>query len=137
MNKHQCQQLKRELLSRFECQSSGNCCRSDGIVYASPNECANMAKHLNLDLPTFLKRYTKRKQGWTILADTHFRPHCFLDDNHNCRVYKSRPKACRSYPNWPEIWKNEDSIMAEINRCPGLQKAFDRFKKVRALRTVT
>ena len=115
--------VKEKILSKFNCQKSGNCCRTSGIVYASHSELQAMAKELDIDLASFLRNYTKKENGWTVISTTRFRPNCFLTKTNTCSIYQSRPKKCRSYPNWPEIWESKNSLMKEAALCPALKKA--------------
>ena len=119
--------LKQELLKRFNCQQSGNCCRCPGFVYASQEELQKMAKEKNLELETFKKHIVRTHQGWPVIASKSHRQTCFLDTQNRCTVYKARPKQCRTYPDWPEIWKDRTSILKEIALCPGLKKAYTTF----------
>jgi len=116
---------KAHILAEFQCQNSGNCCRADGIVVASPQEVEKMATLLKLDISTFLNRYTKRKNGWTIIADKNFRQNCFLDHCNKCSIYDARPKACRTYPNWDYIWKSDEVLLREAAQCKGLNQAIE------------
>lgn len=116
--------LKAEILARFQCQNSGNCCRVEGWVYARDSEINAMAKHLGIDVATFRKQYVQHLDGWSTIAHPSFRPNCFLDCDNKCSVYPARPKACRTYPNWPEIWTSKATLLKEIEQCPGLKKAY-------------
>jgi hypothetical protein len=119
-------QKKSEILAAFECKNSGNCCRAEGVVVASPQEVEKMAALLKLDIVTFLNRYTKRKNGWTVIADKGFRQNCFLDHCNKCSIYEARPSACRTYPNWDYIWESEASLYKESSQCRGLQCAIEK-----------
>ena len=116
---------KEEILSHFQCQGSGNCCKAEGVVYITPKEAVSMAQELGVDITTFYRDYTKRKNGWTVIADQTFRANCFLTDCNQCQVYDARPEACQTYPNWPEIWASDKTVMKEADLCPGLKKAIN------------
>ena len=116
-------EIKQQILSKFRCQKTGNCCRRDGIVYASQDEIKEMAASLDIDIATFMSRFTKRDNGWTVISTQRFRPNCFLDDNNGCSIYNARPKHCRTYPDWPQIWDNKESLLTEASLCPALKKA--------------
>ena len=112
------------ILKKFNCQKTGNCCRTDGVVYATQTEINKMATELNIDITTFIQRYVQKKEGWLTIANQNFRKNCFLNDKNECRIYNCRPKQCKTYPNWPEIWKSEDSFFQELLLCPALKKAY-------------
>ncbi len=120
------QELKKQLLEKFECQKSGNCCRREGMVYVTIPDMQKMATFLGLQLNAFIQQFCKRENGWYVVASPTHRPNCFLKDDNTCSVYALRPKSCKDYPNWPELWENRESILAELSMCPGLKKAFDR-----------
>ncbi|MEK9658254.1 MAG: YkgJ family cysteine cluster protein [bacterium] len=116
---------KDSILEAFKCQGSGNCCRCPGYVYVTDQELENMAKILDMNPADFRQQYTKTRSGWTLVSDPRFRPACFLNDQQRCKVYDARPKACRSYPDWPSIWKDDASVIHESTLCPGLKQAID------------
>ena len=99
------------ILGVFECQQTGNCCRTEGVVYATPNEIEKMATVLGVSVHEFMDMYVTRKNGWFVIADRVHRPNCFLDKQNRCGVYKARPKACQTYPNWDSIWASEEALI--------------------------
>ena len=94
--------LKAELLAKFECQKSGNCCRRVGYVYATNPEIQKMAKVLEISFTEFMEKYVFRQDGWALIASPDHRPGCFVNDRNQCHVYDARPKACKTYPDWPQ-----------------------------------
>jgi uncharacterized protein len=114
---------KAEILSRFQCQKSGNCCKAGGYVYLTAIELEKMAALLNVSVADFRERYVVTQNGWDLIATPTHRPRCFLDAEDRCMVYPARPAACRSYPDWPELWRSEEALLSECETCPGLRKA--------------
>jgi uncharacterized protein len=121
--------FKSEILSSFECMNSGNCCRAEGFVSVSSVNVSKMAAILGLGVQEFLSKYTQTNNGWTRIATPKFRPSCFLTCENKCGVYAARPTHCKTYPDWPEIWRSEKELQEEINRCPGLKSAVDKLLK--------
>lgn len=119
-------QHKSEILSEFACQNSGNCCRATGYVYVTEPEIVQMAERLELSVSDFCEQYVRRRNGWPLVASPDHRPHCFLDTANRCQVYNERPPACRSYPDWPEVWDSHETVLSEISACPGLKKAAEK-----------
>ena len=117
--------LKEKMLSVFKCQQSGNCCRCPGVVYATQPEISSMASVLHTSIYDFREKYIVKRNGWDVIADVSHRPNCFLNNNNKCSIYEARPKACRTYPDWPEIWTSRAQILKECASCPGLKKAFE------------
>ncbi len=80
-----------------------------------------------MDIATFRRVFVVREEGVTKISTKNHRPRCFLNDQDHCSVYSVRPKQCRTYPDWPELWENPHLLQAEIARCPGLRKAVEGF----------
>ena len=114
---------KTEILQRFECQGSGNCCRAVGHVYVTDQNIREMAVILNMLPFQFIQQFVIKENGWVLIAHGSFRPDCFLDPQNRCQVYEARPAACRSYPDWPSIWASDQALLKEADACPGLKKA--------------
>ena len=121
--------LKKAVLSNFNCQQTGNCCRASGVVYVAPDDMIGMAKILGLSVHEFVQNYTKTNRGWKVVADERFRPDCFLNSQNQCQVYASRPQACRTYPDWPDIWETDHSFKKEMLLCPALKAAYLLYKE--------
>jgi uncharacterized protein len=117
--------LKSKMLSRFKCQGSGNCCRIEGYVTITEPELQTLATMSQLTPVEFKQKYVVTENGWMYIATPRHRSLCFLTQDNRCSHYEGRPKACRSYPDWPEIWKDEDSLMTELAICPGLRLAYE------------
>ena len=116
-------------MQNFKCQQTGNCCRVEGVVVANQSELVQMADFLDIDLATFLMRFTVVRNGYRVLADKRFRPDCFLNESAGCSIYPVRPKACKTYPHWNTIWESRDSFFKELLVCKGLKKAYGDVKK--------
>ena len=44
----------------------------------------------------------------------------FLDRANQCRIYRVRPKQCRTYPFWPEVLASRSSWRSEAETCEGI-----------------
>ena len=119
---------KEKILNTFTCQQSGNCCRCPGYVYVTQHDITNMAHIKECTSSEFKTRYTQQKKGWSLIASPTFRTHCFLNKKNQCTVYNARPSACKTYPNWPHIWKNDTTLLNEAKKCPGLRKTLNQIK---------
>ena len=123
---------RKEILKLFKCKKSGNCCKCPGYVYVSKQDQLNMAKELEISINEFKKKYVLSDKGWDTISTPHFRNRCFLEGN-SCLVYNSRPKSCRTYPNWDSIWESEHALLNESTQCPGLEFAIKNFQNVTGL----
>jgi Fe-S-cluster containining protein len=118
--------LKSEILSQFKCQGSGNCCRAGGYVRVTIPEIIALSERLNLTPEVFRSQFVVRLNGWEMISTPTHRPLCFLNEDHQCGVYDQRPSACRTYPDWPEIWESEATLREESRQCPGLAQAMSK-----------
>jgi uncharacterized protein len=109
------------VIDGFICCGCGNCCRrAGGYVYVDREEAKNMAYVLGVDLYLFKQKYLIESQGWWHLINGTGGACCFLDKENRCVVYEARPKKCRTYPSWPEIWQSRKSLDEERLLCPAL-----------------
>ncbi len=122
--------FRKEILNNFKCQKSGNCCKCPGTVYVNKEDKLNISKDLNISLTEFNQKYIYQDNGWDCISTSRFRPRCFLNESNNCSVYQSRPKSCKTYPNWESIWESEDSLNNEIAQCPGLKLAVKKYQDI-------
>tara|TARA_A100001015_G_C14994514_1_gene715586 strand:- start:794 stop:1195 length:402 start_codon:yes stop_codon:yes gene_type:complete len=122
--------LKESILENFKCQKSGKCCTCSGNVYVTQNDKLNMSKELNISLIKFQQQYIHVNNGWECVSTDRFRTRCFLNKTNHCMVYKSRPNACKTYPNWDIIWELDANLKNEINSCPGLKSAVKKTLKL-------
>ncbi len=82
----------------------GYCCSYDHIE-ATENDAKRLAKHFDMSLEDFSKRYLKVVSDGTIVLrhrkDHIYKSTCvfFDQEERQCTVYKARPHVCRSYPN--------------------------------------
>ncbi len=102
---------------RFSCTECGKCCTGfPGAVWLSEEEILQIAQHLELDPPTFLKRYTRQIDGKISLTEKA-NYDCVFYRKKKCTIYKKRPSQCRSYPFWPSILKSASSWKEEAKFC--------------------
>jgi hypothetical protein len=89
---------------RFECQRSGNCCRTHGeyaYIYLAPADVTAIAAHQGLSESEFRARHCREDEGYTILRIDD--PRCpFLEPDNSCGIYPVRPKQCATWPFWQE-----------------------------------
>lgn len=115
---------------RFACTQCGNCCSGPpGAVWVDEAEERAIADGLGLDLAEFRGRFTHRIGVRRSLVEVRHgdRHDCvFLerqaDGRASCRIYRTRPRQCRTWPFWPanlaspEAW---DATRRQVP-CPGM-----------------
>ncbi len=123
---------------KFECQEScgGKCCKvpqdRPTFVFLTSEDRSRLFKFMGgiegvdvqdyaVKLPFNWTRFTKRKgYQWVLLQPNH---KCvFLDDKGKCKVYEARPTQCRTFPFWPEIFRDHKEWEAFTEYCPGIGK---------------
>lgn len=90
----------------FACAMCGNCCRIDGFVRVTPEECGQIAAFLGIALPDFLALYTRAPEiaahatagdFWLTDSKGPGRECVFLRGN-LCVVNEVKPASCRGFP---------------------------------------
>lgn len=106
---------------RFQCTGCGDCCTGDpGYVWVNGKDIAAMAAAVEMDIEEFESRYVRQVGVRKSLVE-HDNGDCVFFDNRTrkCRVYKARPRQCRTWPFWhsnlatPEAWAETCRV------CPG------------------
>jgi Fe-S-cluster containining protein len=107
---------------RFSClPACTQCCRGEpGDVFVSPEEIQAIAALLNANAGDFealnVHHYSSGKMSLKELRNGD----CVLLRKNGCSAYSVRPKQCRDYPFWPEIFVSEAAWLRETRRCPGI-----------------
>ena len=89
---------------RLDCGACpGFCCKMAGYVEISRSDTRRLAQHLDLTVPEFEKRHTKKPRGGGRRRIKEADDTCqFLGPDHRCTVYKARPTDCRGYICWDQ-----------------------------------
>ena len=85
----------------FKCQGSSNCCVSRGsygYVYLSKKDLIKIAKHLNVSINLFKKKYCGYSDGYLHLKEIYVNGNCQFLENKKCSIYAARPIQCRTWP---------------------------------------
>jgi len=105
-----------------------------------------MAGDLGLDLPAFLERFTREIGSRRSLLERET-PHgndcIFLDRNSSpgralCRVYRSRPSQCRTWPFWRDnlVSRRAWDQTKERVPCPGMDAPHGRLHSLVEIRVM-
>ncbi len=112
---------------KFTCTQCGNCCTgSTGYIWTTAEERQRIAKHLDLELADFTKRYARRvglkyslkEKGQEDNWDCVFLAH--HNGRHLCSIYPVRPHQCRAWPFWDENLRSPAAWQAAAQSCPGI-----------------
>jgi len=123
----------------FDCTGCGNCCKTTGNVYMSPEEVSSAASYKNITTAEFIDLYAGYKLEttstskaiaagdgevpWILLQNrdpksTEGPAACvFLDrESNQCGIYSVRPIQCSTYPFWSNILESEQNWNDEVRR---------------------
>ena len=107
---------------RFRCvPDCGRCCVNHGsynYVYLEGDDANRLAAHLEVDLVTFLDRYTGLDDDLVTLraqADA-----CVFLDRTRCSVHEAKPVQCRTFPFWREFLRSRRHWESVREICPGI-----------------
>ncbi len=106
---------------RFQCTGCGGCCTgAPGYVWVTRAEIAAMAAALDMDLEQFGSRYVRRVGNRYSLLELAGGDCVFLDaDLRQCRLYRHRPRQCRTWPFWPSNLRSPETWNEVARSCPG------------------
>ena len=106
---------------RFSCKKCGNCCRiSDGFVYISNKDIAQITEALDLTENEFLDKYTEKNNGFVALKSYPNGDCIFFTENIGCKVYNHRPRQCRTFPFWSNALSSQKNWELLSSYCPGI-----------------
>jgi len=88
-------ELHYEEFEKIDCLECGNCCKTiSPAIYES--DIRRMASSLRIKAFEFTDEYLLKEENEDyVFLKT---PCSFLDDDNCCKIYDSRPRACREYP---------------------------------------
>ncbi len=113
----------------FQCQSCGRCCAGPevGYVWATEDEIAAIAEHLNITLEQMQERHVRRaRRRYCLREDKRTRDCVFLcpdqGQGRRCAVYPVRPTQCRTWPFWPSNLRSLNAWNVAGTRCKGINR---------------
>ena len=109
---------------RFECTRCGHCCGGEpGSVRLNAQEVEGLARGLDLEVPAFLRIYTRRLQDGELSLRERSNGDCvFFASEVGCRVYALRPRQCRTWPFWAAVVQSPVRWAQEAQHCPGMNR---------------
>lgn len=134
---------------RFECNSCGKCCTSqgDGFVLFTPEESAAIANFLGISVEDFLSMYTHDTPAGRSIIEGDITPDepdhrdcIFLDRASNpdlamCSIYSVRPMQCRTWPFWGSNIQAPWAWARAAGNCPGINVGpYTKPQQIRILR---
>lgn len=118
-----------QVFAETDCLSCANCCKTTSPIFY-PFDIERAARALSLRPGDFVKRYLRiDEDNDYILKST---PCPFLLTDNRCRIYESRPKACREYPhtNRKKMVQILELTYRNTLVCPAVFQIVERLKKI-------
>lgn len=84
-----------EVFAEMDCLTCANCCKTTSPIFYQ-TDIERAAKALRMKPGSFVEQYLRvdEDKDWVLKSS----PCPFLEEDNKCRIYDSRPKACREYP---------------------------------------
>lgn len=113
-----------------DCLSCANCCKTTSPIFYQ-TDIERVAKALRMKPGDFIEKYLRIDEDKDYVLKSA--PCPFLDRDHYCQVYESRPKACREYPHTDRKKMVQVLDLAYKNTlvCPAVLEMVERLKKVK------
>jgi uncharacterized protein len=118
-----------EVFDEIDCLTCANCCKTTSPIFYQ-TDIERIAKALRMKPGDFIVQYLRVDEDKDYVLKSS--PCPFLDVDNYCRVYSSRPKACREYPhtNRKKMVQIMDLTSKNTLVCPAVLEMVERLKKV-------
>ncbi len=116
-----------EVFHDFDCLTCANCCKTTSPIFYQ-TDIERIARTLRVKPGQFVDQYLRiDEDGDYVLKSS---PCPFLDADNYCRVYDSRPKACREYPHTDrkKVVQIMDLTLKNTMVCPAVFEMVERLK---------
>ncbi len=121
--------LHEEVFEEIDCLTCANCCKTTSPIFYQ-TDIERMAKSLRMKPGEFIDQYLRIDEDKDYVLKSA--PCPFLDQDNYCKVYASRPKACREYPhtNRKKMVQITDLTYKNTLVCPAVLEMVERLKKI-------
>ncbi len=121
--------LHDEVFEEMDCLTCANCCKTTSPIFYQ-TDIERVAKSLRLKPGEFIDQYLRIDEDKDYVLKLS--PCPFLDVDNYCKVYDSRPKACREYPhtNRKKMLQIMDLTYKNTLVCPAVLEMVERLKKI-------
>jgi uncharacterized protein len=121
--------LHREVFEETDCLKCANCCKTTSPIFYQ-TDIERVAKSLRMKPGEFIEKYLRIDEDRDYVLKSS--PCPFLDEDNYCRVYDSRPKACREYPHTDrkKMVQITDLTAKNTMVCPAVLEMVERMKQI-------
>jgi uncharacterized protein len=122
-------ELHTEVFEEVDCLQCANCCKTTSPIFYQ-TDIERVAKALRMRPGDFIETYLRVDEDKDFVLKSS--PCPFLDDDNYCKVYDSRPKACREYPHTDRKKMVQITELTDKNTlvCPAVLEIVERLKKI-------
>lgn len=126
---HEFHTLHEEVFAEIDCLTCANCCKTTSPIFYQ-TDIERVAKALRIKPGEFIEQYLRVDEDKDYVLKSS--PCPFLDGDNYCKVYESRPKACREYPhtNRKKMVQIMDLTYKNTLVCPAVLEMVERIKKI-------
>lgn len=118
-----------EVFEEIDCLTCANCCKTTSPIFYQ-TDIERVAKALRMKPGDFIEQYLRIDEDKDYVLKSS--PCPFLDADNYCKVYQSRPKACREYPHTDrkKMVQIMDLTYKNTLVCPAVLEMVERLKKI-------
>ncbi len=122
-------EVHEEVFEEIDCLTCANCCKTTSPIFYQ-TDIERVAKAMRMKPGDFITTYLRIDEDKDYVLKSS--PCPFLDEENYCRVYESRPKACREYPhtNRKKMVQIMDLTSKNTQVCPAVFEMVERLKKM-------
>jgi Fe-S-cluster containining protein len=123
-------EIHSEVFEEVDCLTCANCCKTTSPIFYQ-TDIERVAKALRIKPGDFIETYLRVDEDKDFVLKSS--PCPFLDDDNYCKVYDSRPKACREYPHTDRKKMVQITELTYKNTlvCPAVLEMVERLKKIK------
>jgi uncharacterized protein len=106
---------------QFKCTACGDCCTgAEGYVWVNKAEIEALAAELGMEVAKFERKYVRQIGVRKSLKEFKNGDCVFFDgQTRKCKVYKARPRQCRTWPFWDSNLRTPAAWAETCQVCPG------------------
>lgn len=122
-------QQHEEVFDEMDCLQCANCCKTTSPIFYQ-TDIERVSKTLRMKPGEFVEQYLRIDEDKDFVLKSS--PCPFLDQDNYCKVYDSRPKACREYPHTDrkKMVQIMDLTYKNTLVCPAVLEMVERLKKI-------
>jgi uncharacterized protein len=122
-------EMHEEVFEETDCLQCANCCKTTSPIFYQ-TDIERVAKALRMKPGDFIETYLRIDEDKDFVLKAS--PCPFLNSDNFCKVYDSRPKACREYPhtNRKKMVQITELTFKNTLVCPAVLEIVERLKKI-------